>query len=150
MWKRRIVHLLVYMFSILLIILTWLSGDGAIDKIFKTGIVLYLSIIYIEFFDGSLLEKFKLSNFFEKQADYHEISDINQLINASKTTIHYINLIHQYDGELRNHYIAELRMHYESIKNIQPSNRTKKDYENLLKDTKEILGTYEDDVEVVQ
>ena len=86
-WIKRSLHTLAYLLGLVMLISTWLSDFLPIyEQIFRTGVILYLSIIYIEFVDGTMLDRIKPSVLFEESTKRAQKNEVDVLIQASRMT----------------------------------------------------------------
>lgn len=144
MWIKRLMHLVAYTIGFVMIVATWLSLQPLHEQIFRTGIVLYLSIIYIEFLDGSLFGKIKLSNIFEGKAKLEEIDDVDNLIRASRMSLYWIRLVQQSEtADEREVNMMKLEQHHEVIKSMSLPKKYNKTQQELVQEVQELLLEFE-------
>lgn len=140
MWFRRFLHLISYTIGIFMIISTWASDLPVYEQIFRTGIVLYLSIIYIEFVDGSMLGRLKPSVIFEEKTKKAEGEEIENLIQASRISLYWIRMVHQSEtDEERDINLIKLEKHIEYIRSMSLPKRYKKDHQDILDEVQGFL-----------
>ena len=140
MWLKRFLHLIAYTIGVFMISSTWLSDLPIYEQIFRTGIVLYLSIIYIEFVDGSMLGKMKLSVLFEEKTKREGLDDIEVLIQASRLSLHLIRLVQQSETpDERKFHLIKLEEHIDYIKEMKLPKKYKKTQNEILGDVREFL-----------
>lgn len=140
MWLKRAMHLIAYTIGLFMIGTTWISELPVYEQIFRTGIVLYLSIIYIEFVDGSMLGNMKLSVLFEGRKMEEEKSAIEGLMQASNQSIYWIRMVQQSEtSQERDFFATKLNEHIENIEEMKIPKKYKKDQQDILR---EIKGFY--------
>lgn len=141
MWFRRLLHLISYTIGVFMITSTWLSTLPVYEQVFRTGIVLYLSIIYIEFVDGSMLGRLKPSVLFEEKAKREERDEIENLIQASRMSLYWIRLVQQSETETeRELNLIKLEQHIAYIKSMSLPKRYKKDHSEILSEVQGFLS----------
>lgn len=139
MWLKRLMHLIAYTIGIFMIASTWLSQLPVYEQIFRTGIVLYLSIIYVEFVDGSMLRRMKLSNLFEDKAKQEGLEDVDDLIQAFRMSLHWIRLVQQSETpEERHMHLDRLQQSIEFIEQMKLPKRHRKNQQDILRDVQGI------------
>lgn len=140
MWLRRAMHLIAYAIGLFMIGATWLSELPMYEQIFRTGIVLYLSIIYVEFVDSSMLGNMKLSVLFEGRKVEEEKNAIEHLMQASNQSIYWIRMVQQSEtAHEREFFTTKLAEHIEHIELLSIPKKYKKDQQDILR---EIRGFY--------
>lgn len=140
MWWKRLMHLVAYTIGLFMIGSTWISELPVYEQIFRTGIVLYLSIIYVEFVDGSILGNMKLSVLFEGRKVEVEKSAIEGLMQASNQSIYWIRMVQQSETEQEKEFFTtKLSEHIEHIEEMSVPKKYKKDQQDILR---EIKGFY--------
>lgn len=141
MWFRRLLHLISYTIGVFMITSTWLSTLPVYEQVFRTGIVLYLSIIYIEFVDGSMLGRLKPSVLFEEKSKREERDEIENLIQASRMSLYWIRLVQQSETETeRELNLIKLEQHIAYIKSMSLPKRYKKDHSEILSEVQGFLA----------
>lgn len=137
MWLKRLMHLVAYTIGLFMIGTTWLSDLPIFEQVFRTGIVLYLSIIYIEFVDGSMLGNMKLSVLFEGRKMEEEKTAIENLMQASNQSIYWIRMVQQSEtAQEREFFGAKLSEHIEHIEEMNVPKKYKKDQQDILREIK--------------
>lgn len=138
MWIKRALHLLAYLIGIVMIFATWLSDYLPIyEQIFRTGVVLYLSIIYIEFVDGTILDRLKPSVIFEETERRAERDEVDILIQASRMTLYWVRMIQQSESQMEKEYNEKkLLEHLEFIEGLELPRRYVKDQKEILAEAK--------------
>lgn len=137
MWIKRMMHVVAYTIGLFMIGTTWLSELPVYEQIFRTGIVLYLSIIYIEFVDGSMLGNVKLSVLFEGRKVAEEKSAIENLMQASNQSIYWIRMVQQSETpQEREVYTQKLTEHIQHIEELDVPKKYKKDQRDILREVK--------------
>ena len=140
MWIKRLMHFVSYTIGFIMIAATWLTLQPLYEQIFRTGIVLYLSIIYIEFVDGSLFGKIKLSALFEEKAKMRELDDVENLIKASRMSLYWIRLVQQSETpEERALNIMKLEHHIKEIQSMSLPRKYNRTQQELIKEVQELL-----------
>lgn len=140
MWLKRLMHLIAYIIGIFMIVSTWVSLLPVYEQIFRTGVVLYLSIIYVEFVDGSILDKIKPSVLFEDKAKLQGLDDIENLIQASRMSLYWIRLVQQSETkEERELNELKFEQHIENIKSMKLPKKYKKTQQEILREVQEVL-----------
>lgn len=138
MWVKRGLHALAYVIGISMIVSTWLSDYLPIyEQIFRTGVVLYLSMIYVEFVDGTILDRLKPSVIFEEKARMADKNEVDVLIQASRMTLYWVRLIQQSESEMERVYNEKrLSEHLEFIEGLELPKKYKKDQKDILNEAK--------------
>lgn len=137
MWLKRALHLIAYTIGLFMIGTTWISELPVYEQIFRTGIVLYLSIIYIEFVDGSMLDSMKLSVLFEERKLEEEKSAIEGLMQASNQSIYWIRMVQQSEtAQERDFFATKLVEHIKYIEEMKVPKKYKKDQQDILREIK--------------
>lgn len=140
MWVKRLMHLVSYVIGISMIVSTWVSVLPVYEQIFRTGIVLYLSIIYIEFVDGSMLGKVKLSVLFEDKKELKGLDDIENLIQASRMSLYWIRLVQQSETDAeRVENLDKLELHIARIQDMKLPKKYNKDQQEILREVQGVL-----------
>ena len=140
MWLKRLMHLIAYVIGISMIVSTWMSLLPVYEQIFRTGVVLYLSIIYVEFVDGSILDKIKPSVLFEDKSKLQGLDDIENLIQASRMSLYWIRLVQQSETkEERELNELQFEQHIENIKSMKLPKKYKKTQQEILREVQEVL-----------
>lgn len=135
MWLKRAVHLIAYTIGVFMIGTTWVSELPVYEQIFRTGLVLYLSIIYIEFVDGSMLGNMKLSVLFDGRKLEEEKTAIESLMHASSQSIYWIRMVQQSEtAQERAFFTTKLNEHIEYIQEMQIPKKYKKDQQDILRE----------------
>lgn len=140
MWLKRLMHLVAYVIGISMIASTWMSLLPVYEQIFRTGVVLYLSIIYVEFVDGSILDKMKPSVLFEDKAKLKGLDDIENLIQASRMSLYWIRLVQQSETkEERELNELQFERHIENIQSMNLPKKYKKTQQEILREVQGVL-----------
>lgn len=138
MWVKRGLHAIAYLIGVTMIVSTWLSDYLPIyEQIFRTGVVLYLSMIYIEFVDGTILDRLKPSVIFEEKARMADKNEVDVLIQASRMTLYWVRLIQQSESEMERDYNEKRLMeHLDFIEGLELPKKYKKDQRDILNEAK--------------
>lgn len=119
-WVKKVFHFSIYMLAVSMFLSTWASDFLPLyERIFRTGLVFYLVIIYVEFVDGSTLSRFKPSQLFEDSIQRSSNDSDETLIHASRQIIHMIGLIQSSESSTEFEYhkkrLIEHLEHTESL-----------------------------------
>lgn len=136
MWIKRILHSFAYIIGVTMIASTWLSEHLPFyEQVFRTGVVLYLSMIYIEFVDGTLLDRLKPSRIFEETTRKSEKDEVDILIQASRMTLYWIRLVQISETELEREFNQKrLDDHLDFIKGLELPKKYRKDQREIIEE----------------
>lgn len=138
MWLKRLLHFVAYTIGTFMIISTWTSFLPIHEQIFRTGVVLYLSIIYIEFVDGSFLSRMKLSVLFEDK-DSETKDDYDSLMHAFQKSVQNIGMVLQSETDVeREVNLERLEQHISYMQQMDLPKRHKKTHREILQDVQEL------------
>lgn len=118
---KKMIHLTFYVMYLVIIYLIWTSGFFMYEKIFWTGISIYFILIHLEFFDNSLLYRFKISELSgeEKRHDNEEfLADVLSISHGALATIRQIQTS-ETERE-REVSIERLRYYLSEVENLIP------------------------------
>lgn len=141
-WIKRSLHTLAYLLGLVMLISTWLSDFLPIyEQIFRTGVILYLSIIYIEFVDGTMLDRIKPSVLFEESTKRAQKNEVDVLIQASRMTLYWVRMVQASESELEKEYNEKrLQEHLQFIEELELPKKYHKDRRDILEEARGFIN----------